>query len=68
VDLRTHRSFGGGVGLEAQVNYYRVDFSDRLLAISTNPGGIAGGQIAGGTSILVNVGDVRTNGVDAAFT
>lgn len=66
--LRTHRSFGGGVGLEAQVNYYRVDFSDRLLAISTNPGGIAGGQIAGGTSILVNVGDVRTNGVDAAFT
>ena len=66
--LRTHRSFGGGIGLDAQINYYRVDFSDRLLAISTNPGGIAGGQIAGGTSILVNVGDVRTNGVDAAFT
>jgi outer membrane receptor protein involved in Fe transport len=64
--LRTHRSFGGGIGLDAQINYYRVDFS--LLAISTNPGGIAGGQIAGGTSILVNVGDVRTNGVDAAFT
>lgn len=66
--LRTHRSFGGGIGLDAQINYYHVDFSDRLLAISTNPGGIAGGQIAGGTSILVNVGDVRTNGVDAAFT
>lgn len=66
--LRTHRNFGGGIGLDAQINYYRVDFSDRLLAISTNPGGIAGGQIAGGTSILVNVGDVRTNGVDAAFT
>lgn len=66
--LRTHRNFGGGIGLEAQVNYYHVDFSDRLLAISTNPGGIAGGQIAGGTSILVNVGDVKTNGVDAAFT
>ena len=66
--LRTHRTFGGGIGLDAQINYYRVDFSDRLLAISTNPGGIAGGQIAGGTSILVNVGDVRTNGVDAAFT
>jgi iron complex outermembrane recepter protein len=66
--LRTRRSFGGGVSLEAQVNYYHVDFSDRLLAISTNPGGIAGGQIAGGTSILVNVGDVKTNGVDAAFT
>ncbi len=66
--LRTHRNFGGGIGLEAQINYYHVDFSDRLLAISTNPGGIAGGQIAGGTSILVNVGDVKTNGVDAAFT
>ncbi|MEP9359908.1 TonB-dependent receptor plug domain-containing protein [Sphingomonas sp. KR3-1] len=66
--LRTHRSFGGGIGLDAQINYYHVDFSDRLLAISTNPGGIAGGQIAGGTSILVNVGDVKTNGVDAAFT
>jgi iron complex outermembrane recepter protein len=66
--LRTHRSFGGGIGLDAQINYYHVDFSDRLLAISTNPGGIAGGQIAGGTSVLVNVGDVKTNGVDAAFT
>ncbi len=43
-------------------------FNDRLLAISTNPGGIAGGNITGGTSILVNVGDVKTDGVDAAFT
>ncbi|NYT42001.1 TonB-dependent receptor plug domain-containing protein [Sphingomonas sp. R-74633] len=66
--LRSHRNFGGNVGFDAQINYYHVDFSDRLLAISTNPGGIAGGQIAGGTSILVNVGDVKTNGVDAAFT
>lgn len=66
--LRTHRSFGGGIGLDAQINYYHVVFNDRLLAISTNPGGIAGGQIAGGTSILVNVGDVHTDGVDAAFT
>lgn len=66
--LRTNRSFAGGVGLEAQINYYHVKFSNRLLAISTNPGGIAGGGITGGTSILVNVGDVETNGVDAAFT
>jgi hypothetical protein len=66
--LRSHRSFGGGIGLEAQINYYHVVFNNRLLAISTNPGGIAGGQIAGGTSILVNVGDVHTDGVDAAFT
>lgn len=66
--LRTKRSFGNGIGLEAQINYYHVTFVDRLLAISTNPGGIAGGGITGGTSILVNVGNVHTDGVDAAFT
>jgi|GEM_PF-72731 len=66
--LRTSRSFGGGIGFNAQVNYYHVVFNNRLLAISTNPGGIAGGAITGGTSILVNVGDVHTDGVDAAFT
>jgi hypothetical protein len=66
--LRTQRSFANQIGLEAQVNYYHVVFNDRLLAISTNPGGIAGSGITGGTSILVNVGDVHTNGVDAAFT
>ncbi|WP_404710187.1 TonB-dependent receptor [Sphingomonas sp. MMS24-J13] len=66
--LRSHRNFGNGVGFEAQINYYHVVFNNRLLAISTNPGGIAGGSITGGTSILVNVGDVHTDGVDAAFT
>lgn len=66
--VRTNRTLGDGSGFSAQVNYYHVDFSNRLLAISTNPGGIAGGQIAGGTSILVNVGDVKTDGIDAAFT
>lgn len=66
--LRTNRTFAGDIGLSAQINYYHVDFSNRLLAISTNPGGIAGSGITGGTSILVNVGDVKTNGVDAAFT
>ncbi|MGN7998226.1 TonB-dependent receptor [Sphingomonas sp. 22176] len=67
--VRTHRSFDGVLsGLDAQVNYYHVTFSNRLLAISTNPGGIAGGAITGGTSILVNVGSVHTDGVDAAFT
>jgi hypothetical protein len=66
--VRTNRSFGSDISLSGQVNYYHVDFSNRLLAISTNPGGIAGGQITGGTSILVNVGSVKTNGVDAAFT
>lgn len=66
--LRSNRSFGNGVNLQAQINYYHVVFNNRLLAISTNPGGIAGGSITGGTSILVNVGDVHTDGVDAAFT
>ncbi|MET0309004.1 MAG: TonB-dependent receptor plug domain-containing protein [Sphingomonas sp.] len=66
--LRTHRSFSSDIGLDAQINYYHVVFNDRLLAISTNPGGIAGSGITGGTSILVNVGDVHTDGVDAAFT
>ncbi len=66
--LRSNRTFGNGLALQAQINYYHVDFSNRLLAISTNPGGIAGSGITGGTSILVNVGDVRTKGVDAAFT
>lgn len=66
--LRTKRTFDGDIGLSAQINYYHVVFNNRLLAISTNPGGIAGGGITGGTSILVNVGDVQTNGVDAAFT
>jgi hypothetical protein len=66
--VRSHRNLGGDVGFDAQVNYYHVVFNNRLLAISTNPGGIAGGGITGGTSILVNVGDVHTDGVDAAFT
>lgn len=69
IGLRTRRSFGGLLtGFEAQVNYYHVIFNDRQLAISTNPGGIAGGAITGGTAILVNVGTVKTDGVDAAFT
>jgi outer membrane receptor protein involved in Fe transport len=66
--VRTRRSFGGDIGLDAQINYYHVTFNNRLLAISTNPGGIAGSGITGGTSVLVNVGGVHTDGVDAAFT
>jgi len=66
--VRTRRSFSSGIGFEAQLNYYHVVFNNRLLAISTNPGGIAGSGITGGTSILVNVGNVHTDGVDAAFT
>jgi iron complex outermembrane receptor protein len=65
--FRTKRSFGD-IGFEGQVNYYHVVFSDRQLGIPTNPGGIAGGAITGGTTVLVNVGSVHTDGVDAAAT
>ncbi|MDB5726306.1 MAG: TonB-dependent receptor [Novosphingobium sp.] len=66
--FRASRTFAGDIGLQAQINYYHVNFANRLLAIPTNPGGIAGSGITGGTSTLVNVGDVRTDGIDAAFT
>lgn len=46
--------------LSAQVNYFHVNFSNRLLAIQQGP------AIAGGASLLSNVGGVTTNGVDAA--
>ncbi|HWZ50884.1 MAG TPA: TonB-dependent receptor [Granulicella sp.] len=45
----------------AQVNYFHVNFSNRLLAISQGPG------IAGAASLLSNVGGVTTNGVDGAI-
>lgn len=44
----------------AQANYFHVNFSNRLLAIQQGP------AIAGGASLLSNVGGVTTNGVDAA--
>jgi iron complex outermembrane recepter protein len=46
--------------LTAQANYFHVNFNDRLLAIQQGP------AIAGGASLLSNVGGVTTNGVDAA--
>lgn len=72
VGLRSRRSFGGSFlsAIEAQVNYYHVAFSNRLLAITppTAIGGIGGGSITGGTPSLFNVGSVHTDGVDAAAT
>lgn len=48
--------------LEGQINYYHVNFSDRLLNVATysfiNPN----------PAILVNVGGVTTNGADLAET
>ncbi|MET0238701.1 MAG: TonB-dependent receptor [Sphingobium sp.] len=72
VGLRTRRSIDTDflTGIEAQVNYYHVDFSDRLLGITPAGaiGGIGGGGITGGTPAVFNVGDVKTDGVDAAVT
>ena len=48
--------------INAQANYFHVNFSNRLLAIQQGPG------IAGNASLLSNVGGVTTNGVDAAGT
>ena len=62
--LRTRRSVEMGVltGVEGQVNYYHVNFSNRLFNVAPynfiNPA----------PSILVNVGGVTTDGVDVALT
>ncbi|WP_334181443.1 TonB-dependent receptor [Novosphingobium sp.] len=68
--LRSRHVFPGSFlsSFDAQVNYYHVDFSNRLLAVSTTVGGLGGSSITGGTTSLFNVGGVTTDGVDAAFT
>lgn len=66
IGLRSRRSVDLGpiTGIEGQVNYYHVDFKDRLLTVNTIPGL----STAGGATILRNVGSVKTDGVDAALT
>ena len=62
--LRTQRAldFGPLTGIDGQVNYYHVAFANRLLNVATysfiNPN----------PAVLVNVGDVTTNGADVAAT
>ncbi len=53
--LNTHR-------VAAEISYFHVNFSNRLLAIAQGVG------IQGFASVLSNVGGVTTNGVDAAAT
>jgi hypothetical protein len=57
-------------GVEGQVEYYHVDFSNRLLNITSTT--VAGQTILGTftapQTALVNVGGVTTNGVDLAGT
>ncbi|WP_421737041.1 TonB-dependent receptor [Caulobacter sp.] len=64
--LRTRRAFNGPISaIEGQVSLYHVDFSDRLLQISSTP---VISSLVAGAAILANVGSVKTDGVDVAAT
>jgi iron complex outermembrane receptor protein len=65
--LRDTRMFDAGplTGFDGQVALYHVNFRDRQLAISSNP---IITSFVGGTTILANVGSVKTDGVDLAGT
>ncbi len=65
--LRSHRALELGPisGVDAQVSYYHVDFSNRLLQVSSTPVILS---LVSGPSILANVGSVTTDGVDVAGT
>jgi len=65
--LRDSRSLDMGPlsGFDGQVTLYHVNFRDRQLAISSNP---IITSFAGGTTILSNVGAVKTDGVDIGGT
>ncbi len=65
--LRDSRSLNLGplTAFDGQVALYHVTFRDRQLAISSNP---IITSFAGGTTILSNVGTVKTDGVDMAGT
>ncbi|HLZ77752.1 MAG TPA: TonB-dependent receptor [Sphingomonas sp.] len=67
VGARTQHALNLGpiTAFEAQINYYHVDFSNRLLAISPNP---TVNAIVSGAAIIQNVGSVKTDGVDLAGT
>ena len=65
--LRTSRELDLGplTRFEGQINYYHVDFSNRLLGISPTATITA---IVSGATIIQNVGSVKTDGVDVAGT
>ena len=62
--LRTHQDvdFGPVTSVQGQINYYHVDFSNRLLNVA------AANFINPNPAVLVNVGGVTTDGVDLAGT
>lgn len=51
--------------IQAQVEYYHVQFSNRLVAISTTK---TESWIVGSAQTLANVGSVTTDGMDFSFT
>nr|WP_294915053.1 TonB-dependent receptor [uncultured Neokomagataea sp.] len=53
------------VSIDGQVSYYHVDFSNRLLTVSSSPQITS---LTGAAALLANVGGVTTNGADAEFT
>jgi hypothetical protein len=65
--LRDTRKLNLGpiTAFDGQIDLYHVDFSNRLLAISSNP---IITSFVGGTTLLANVGSVKTDGVDIAGT
>jgi hypothetical protein len=65
--LRDSRNLDLGplTAFDGQAALYHVTFRDRQLAISSNP---IITSFAGGTTILSNVGTVKTDGVDLAGT
>ena len=65
--LRASRKLDAGAltAFDGQIALYHVTFHDRQLAISSNP---IITSFVGGTTILSNVGSVKTDGVDLAGT
>jgi hypothetical protein len=65
--LRTHHELEAGpiTGFQAQASVYHVDFSNRLLQVSSTP---VISSLVAGAAILANVGSVKTDGVDVAAT
>jgi iron complex outermembrane recepter protein len=51
-----------GEKFEGLLAVYHVDFKDRLVGITQGPG------IVGNPSVLANVGSVKTQGIETAFT
>lgn len=65
--LRTHHRLHVGplTDISAQLEYYHVHFSNRLVAIASTQ---SLSSIIGAAITLANVGSISTNGMDFSFT